>query len=446
MRRALWIAALLAGAILLVNVARPHRRILKLPAGVVHLNGSWEIGSGVEVRGSPGGSILRMEAPFDGPAALVVGSDVYLHDFTIDGNRAALEAPAGLPPSDVPFARYTRASGVLDEGGSGLRMENVRFHDMAGFAVLASRARDVALYRLQVSDSGSRNGRGRNNATGGILLEEGSTDFRVEQCELLRILGNGIWTHSLSRSPRNSRGVMARNRFEEIGRDAIQIGHATDIRVYENAGYRIGFPVAAVDMENRAIPVALDTAGNVERCSYAQNRFQEINGKCIDLDGFHDGEIRANVCLTSGAPQDYPYGNYGIVMNNSDPTMSTGNIRITDNLIDGPLFGGIFVIGTGNVVERNRLLNINRAHCNEEAARFGCYYLPGEPEVLRSGIYLGKGADRPAPARGNLVENNEITGFKMSSRCIVSAPGIEKDWNIVRGNSCKDDPKQYLPR
>ncbi len=436
---ALMIAALLAAAVVIAGRPQTRHRVLRLPAGVVHLNGSWDIGSGVELRGSGPGSILRMDAPFDGPAALVVGSDVYLHDFVIDGNRAALEERTGLPPYDMPFAQFTHGNGVLAAGGRGIRLENIRFHDIAGFAVLASRAREVALYRLQVSDSGSRNAAGRNNASGGILLEEGTSDFRVEQCDLWRILGNGIWTHSLSPSPRDSRGVIARNRFEDIGRDAIQVGHATDIRVYENDGLRIGFPVEAVDMENRAIPVAIDTAGNVEGCSYAQNRFEEIDGKCIDLDGFHDGEIRGNTCINRAGPEQYRWGNYGIVMNNSNPTMRTRNIRIIDNLIQAPKFGGIFVIGTGNTIARNRLLDLNRAHCNEEAAHFGCYYAAGEPDMLRSGIYLGKGAERPAPAQGNLIQNNEITGFKMRSRCVASAPGIAADANTIRGNTCRDE-------
>jgi hypothetical protein len=57
--------------------------------------------------------------------------------------------------------------------------------------------------------------------------------------------------------------------------------------------------------------------------------------------------------------------------------------------------------------------------------------------MLRTGIYLGQRAERPAPARGNLVEDNEITGFKMAERCIGSAPSIRPEWNTVRGNRCR---------
>src|SRR5271157_1696520 len=438
MVRAFLAMSLLVSAVLFLGTSEPHRRVLRLPAGVVRLDGAWPVGNGVELRGSPYGTVLRMEAGFDGPGALIVGNDVYLHDFTIDGNRDALETRTGLPPSDVPFSKFTHGNGVYAVGVCGLRIDNVKFHDMAGFAVLASRAHDVSLYRVTVADSGSRNAAGRNNSTGGILLEEGTTDFRVTQCDLLRIRGNGVWTHSLYTSPRNARGLILRNRFEDIGRDAIQVGHAMDVRVEENAGSRIGFPEDTVDMEEQAIPVAVDTAGNVERSSYAQNRFEEIDGKCFDLDGFHDGEVRANECVNRRPPEQYRFGNYGIVMNNSNPNMQTRNIRVVENRIEGPSFGGIFVIGSGNLIARNRLIDLNRAHCNEEAARFGCYYAAGEPEMLSSGIYLGKGAERPAPARGNTVEQIEITGFKMSRRCVALAPAIQKDWNTVRNNDCRD--------
>jgi hypothetical protein len=427
------LAALLVGAAAFLAAPAPGRRILQLPAGVVEVRSEMVVGGLTEVRGARSGTVLRAAPGFAGRAIIVArGDGVRLRDFTVDGNRDALEVRAGLPPYDTPFARFTRGNGVLADGIAGVRVENVRFRNVAGFAVLASRSRDVAIDRVRVESSGSRNAAGRNNATGGILLEEGTTDFRVTRCELRDIRGNGVWTHSLYTSPRNARGLFAHNRFENIGRDAIQVGHATDVRVEDNQGERIGYPVEDVDLEGRAIPVAIDTAGNVERSSYARNRFAGVNGKCMDLDGFHDGEIRGNVCRD--------LGNYGIVMNNSNPDMQSRNIRVEENLIDGALFGGIFVIGTGHTVARNRLLNLNRAHCNEEAARSGCYYAPGEPDMLRSGIYLGKGAERPAPARGNVIEDNEITGFRMDTRCIAAAPGIAPSWNTIRANKCRTAP------
>lgn len=430
-------SALAAVAVWVLAERGPSGKVMLLPAGVVEVHAEIVVPGGTEVRGVSGRTVLRAANDFRGRAVLVVqGDDVRMRDFTIEGNRDALEERAGLPPYDTPFARFTRGNGVLAEGVAGLTIEGVSFRRIPGFAVLVSRARRVSIEGARVAESGSRNQAGRNNTTGGILIEEGTTDFRVTGCELRGIRGNGIWTHSLYTSPRNARGVLADNRFANIGRDALQVGHATSVSVERNTGTMIGFPLAEVDVEGRAIPVAVDTAGNVDAARYVANRFSEINGKCFDLDGFHDGEVLNNVCINARGAEAYPSGGYAIVMNNTNPDMQSHNVRIEGNYIEGAKFGGVFVIGTGNTVVHNRLLNLNTAHCNEEAARFGCYYAPGEPDMLRSGIYLGGGAERPAPARGNVVERNEITGYKMDARCIGGAPTIYPEWNRIGNNNC----------
>ena len=79
---------------------------------------------------------------------------------------------------------------------------------------------------------------------------------------------------------------------------------------------------------------------------------------------------------------------------------------------------------------RNRLVNLNTSRCDS------CVYLADEPDMLRSGIYLGRRAERPAPARGNIVEDNQVSGYKMASRCVNAAPGLTG--NIVRNNVCRD--------
>jgi len=416
-----WVVAagLLTVAALLLAPAPPRGRFVQLGPGTVEIHQEMVLEDGAELRGAASGSVLRAAADFHGRAMIVVrGNHVLLRDFTVDGNREKLESRLGLPGYDVPFARFTPGNGVLADGVGHLTIQNVRFREIAGFAVLVSRSRQVSIDRVRVADSGSRNPAGRNNTTGGILLEEGTSDFRVTRCELRNIRGNGIWTHSLYTSPRNARGLFAENRFDTIGRDALQVGHATEVRVERNSGMRIGYPEDMVDAQ----PVGIDTAGNVDRSIYTGNQFSAINGKCIDLDGFHDGEVSRNVCVEIGG--------FGIVMNNTNPDMQSRNVRIEDNLLDGVKYGGIFVIGEDNLIQRNRLLNLNTAHC-------GCYYTAGEPDLFRSGIYLGKGAERPARARGNRIEENEITGYQMDRRCIGGAPSIYPDWNVVRGNRCR---------
>lgn len=426
------------------------RRLLASGAGVIELPpGQIEISAeialpqgarGVEIRGAPEGTTLRASAGFRGRAVLVCrgGARVRLAGFAIDGNRAALEVRSGLPPHDTPFARFTPHNGILAENVDGLSVEGVRFRNMAGFAVLVHGGAGARIRGVTVSDSGSRNAAGRNNTTGGILIEGGTAGFEVLDSVFERVRGNAVWTHSLYTAPRGSDGLIRGNRFAEIARDAIQVGHATRVRVEENTGERIGWPVAEVDVEGGGTPVAIDTAGNVDASVYARNRFEEINGKCIDLDGFHNGAVRENVCVNRGRAEDYPFGHFGIVMNNTNPDMQSERIVIARNRIDGARFGGIFLLGSGHDITGNELLRLNLAGCNESRARFGCSHFPGEPDLLQSGIYLGRRAERPAVTRGNVIRGNVISGHKMKTRCIAAAPGVDLTANTIAQNRCLD--------
>ncbi len=414
---------------------------VQLPGGIIEISSELVVPEGAHdlvLAGSQSGSAIRASASFHGSALVRVKSatNVRLEGFSIDGNRAALEKPAGLPPSNVPFCRFTGNNGILAEDVNGLSVSNVRLGNVAGFAVLVARSSGVKIEKVRVNDSGSKNEKGRNNTTGGILIEEGTSGFEITNCTLTNVLGNGIWTHSLYTSPRNRDGRISGNSLEGIGRDALQVGHATEVRVENNSGRRIGYPPEAVDVENGAIPVAIDTAGNVDNSVYSSNRFEEVNGKCIDLDGFHHGDITGNQCTNRGSADDYPHGHYGIVFNNSNPDMQSEGVTVSGNTIDGAKFGGIFVIGSGNRISGNILRNLNLARCNESGAKYGCLYYPDQPDLLRSGIYLGRGAARPAPARDDVIDDNQVSGYGMSRHCVAAAPGVSLAANRVERNRC----------
>jgi hypothetical protein len=354
----------------------------------------------------------------------------------MDGNRDAIARPLGLPPSEAMFSRFTPDNGILAEGVTGLELFQVKTDRIAGFAILVNAGHNVRIHNVEISDSGGVNAAGHNNATGGILLEEGTTDFEVIDCRIGNVRGNGIWTHSLYRSPRNARGRITGNEFAMIGRDAIQVGHATEVRVENNQGRSIGYPASDVDPQGQ--PVAVDTAGNVDKSLYRNNQFEEIDGKCFDLDGFHDGEVSGNTCSNLDTVGSYPFGNFGIIMNNSNPDMQSRNIRITGNTVEGALFGGIFIIGSGHTVSGNHLRHLNLAHCNDPGP-INCGAVPNQPDILRSGIYLGAGADRPDLAKGNVVEGNEVGGYGMSRHCIGAAPGVSLAANTISKNECSDE-------
>jgi len=413
-----------------------------LPAGKLMLHRELVIPEGarnLEIRGSPAGSTLAAADDFKGRALIVSrgGTGLRFTGFRLEGNRA-LQTPMGLPPSDVPFARYYRNNGILIENATRVTIRNLWFTQAANFPLLVSASSGVRIEGVHIEDSGSLGAAGRNNASGGILLEEGTRDFEVRHSTLRRVRGNAIWTHSNYHSPRNANGIIAQNVIEEVARDAIQVGHATRIRVENNAGRRVGYPPELVDMANYAVPAAIDTAGNVDLSVYVDNHFEEIDGKCIDLDGFHDGAVRDNSCISRQSQDQYPYAQYGIVFNNSNPDAEPVNVTLTGNLIDGAGYGGIFLIGSRHLVSGNRLLGLNRDQCTGDMTRPGCNYAPEQPDLLHSGIYLGSGGARPAQTVGNRIERNEISGFAMRHSCVAAAPGVSLGRNQIEGNRCAD--------
>jgi hypothetical protein len=420
--------------------------VVRLPPGVVEIRAPLETASeahDLKIVGDPAGTELRVAAAFRGAGILVLrsGQRIELSGFRMDGNRAALERPIGLPPLGMPFARHYPSNGIVAEGVTNLKISGVELRNIANFAIVVAKSSQVRIEGVHVADSGSRFANGRNNTTGGILLEEGTEDFRVEHCHIENVRGNGVWTHAWYGGSRNLRGRIAGNTFVNVARDAIQVGHAVEVTVENNSGRRIGYPVQDVDVEGGGIPVAIDTAGDVERSVYANNRFEEINGKCIDLDGFHHGEVRGNVCMNRGTADAYPFGNFGIAMNNTNPDMRSESITVRNNTIDGSLYGGIFIIGSRHIIEHNRFRNLNLAHCAENKMRCS-YRSDTEPDFLRSGIYLAAGAERPDPARENRIENNEVTGYGMAAHCIVAAPGVRREASEVHSNHCGENAGQ----
>jgi hypothetical protein len=392
----------------------------------------------LEIAGA--GTLFKTTKEFKG-RAIIVAEDaraLRFRDFSIDGNRGAFDQPLEAAPSENAFRIFYSHNGIVLDRVQGVEISGVQFAAIRCFAVIVSRSSDIKIKGVLVEDSGSTNKKGRNNTTGGIVIEEGSFDFEVRESRFRRIRGNALWTHSLYTSPRLHDGVFAANHFEGIGRDAIEVGAASRIRVEDNTGDHIGYPPEAVDVENMGTPVAMDTAGNVDHSIYTRNKFDEIDGKCIDLDGFHDGSIVGNTCTNRGTPGSYPFGHFGIVMNNTDPNMRSENIEIRGNVIDGAKFGGLFLMGSGHRVTGNSFVHLNTAGCNESAKVFGCIYKADEPKMLESGIYLSNGVVRMEAVRGNVIHGNTISGHKMKSRCIAAGPGVRLGENSMGSNACED--------
>ncbi|MEP7354428.1 MAG: right-handed parallel beta-helix repeat-containing protein [Acidobacteriota bacterium] len=428
-------------AALLDKLATLKTGVIELPPGTLELSKPLVVLSGsdgVEIRGSK--TRLVASPTFQGKALIVIENarNVTLRDFEIDGNREKLAKPAEMAPPENAFRIWYPNNGILADLVQGLKIEHLTISNIVNFPVLVSRSAAVRISDVNIRDSGNKNAKGRNNLSGGILIEEGTVDFEVARSTFENITGNGLWTHSLLTSPQLQDGAFLNNKFGTIGRDALQVGHAKRVKVDGNTGHHIGYPVDVVDSENGGVPVVLDTAGDVEGTQYSGNQFFEINGKCIDLDGFHDGVVVDNICTNRRPVAEYPHGHYGIVMNNSNPKTHSSNIELNGNTIDGAKFGGLFLMGSGNHVAGNKFLNLNLAGCNGTADQSGCVYKPDEPKMLGSGIYLGRGIAREEETKGNVIRGNTITGHNMSKLCVVQGPGVNPASNTVEDNHCSD--------
>jgi parallel beta-helix repeat protein len=404
--------------------------VIHLPPGEIEIHSELTLAPGahdLEIAGS--GTRLKAADSFRGRAVLVLenAERIHLHDFMLDGNRGKLAKLLDMAPPENAFRVWYPNNGILANKVAGLEIEQLELSEVVNFPILISQSSKVRIRKVAIYSSGSKNARGRNNLSGGILLEEGTTDFEVRESVFRNVLGNALWTHSNFHAPRQQDGLFQSNQFETIGRDAIQAGHATRIRVDGNTGVNIGYPIEVVDIENQGTPVAIDTAGNVDDSSYTRNQFKEINGQCIDLDGFHHGTVEKNICTNEKSVEAYPFGGSSIVTNNTHPDTDSSNIEISGNVVEGSKFGGLFIMGSGNRVIDNVFTGLNLAHGDQ-------------PEILTSGIYLGRGVARLEKTTGNVIRGNRVYGYKMKARCIGYGPGVSRAANAVQGNTCSDAP------
>lgn len=332
---------------------------------------------------------------------------VRIRNVVIDGRRDQLHRTFPTAEKGVPFIDFYPLNGIAIDRSSDILIENVTLRNVTNLAIVVARSTNVRILRVTVEDSGSLDAQGRNNTTGGILLEEGTSNFEIRECRLSRIRGNAIGTRSSSVSLRNRDGVIANNEVDTVARDAIQIGHAINVRVTDNLVRNIGYPTEIVDGE----PVGIDTVGNVDKTEYRSNRLFEINGKCFDLDGFRDGALICNICINTKPVAAYPHGNFGIVFNDSHPENLSQNIFISGNTIDGTKYGGMFLIGSGHVIENNSFLNLNRSGSKDK--------------LLSAAIAYSKGVRRPNPPQA-LITGNTFTG---RVHCPAPYPGIRYEKN-----------------
>jgi hypothetical protein len=417
---------------------------VELPAGETHLNRPIVIPKGaknIRLRGASG-STLVMDADFKGSAAILADgvSNITLSGFVITGNRLDLKSDWYLPLKEAAFADYYTDNGIVIRNSTNVTIRGVTISGIRAFPVIVNATAKSLLDSVFIESSGTLNRDGHNNTTGGILIEEGSSGFEVRNSTIHRVSGNAIWTHSYARSPRQSDGLIRDNEIFSVARDAIQIGHATNVRVENNKGDQIGFPVEEVDFAGEGTPVALDTAGNVDRSIYKENEFTNVAGQCIDLDGFHDGEVTDNKCVNKRTkirnPRTWIGLHFGILFGNHDPGMTSSNILLKNNTVQGFAYGGLFLIGDHNTITNNQFVDVDLADCGIPPLSAKCNAMTDQPDALRSGIYLSNDGGRPAVTRDNVIRNNLIVGLTDKSLCVTAKQGVDLKANSVADNIC----------
>ena len=222
------------------------RKALTAKTGVVTLpSGEFEIAREIqlpgdahdlEIRGS--NTTLKASNDFRGRALLAIlnGKNIRIHDLSLDGNRDAVGRMFALPPFGTMYARFVPANGIVAENATSIEISNIKATRFAGFAVLINSSRGVKLHDIDVTAGGGFNAQRRNNGTGGIAIEEGTTDFQVIHCAFGTIRGNALTIRA------SDRGRIFENEFRSIAREAIHGEHTTAVNIETITWSRSGFP------------------------------------------------------------------------------------------------------------------------------------------------------------------------------------------------------------
>ena len=351
-----------------------------LPSGIIEISREITLpgdAHDLAIRGSE--TTIKASAEFRGRALIVVpaGKNIAIRDLLLDGNREAFTQPVASAPSGAMLSRVIANNGIVAEGVTGLEIAQVKATQIAGFPILVNGGHNVHIHDIEITDSGSLDANGRNNGSGGVVLEEGVTDFEILHALIGKVRGNGIWIRSADNTIA-ARGRIADSEFAILARAAIEINHASAVTIENNTGHMFGFPGEETVTTGTVLPAAIVTTGAADHVAIRNNQFEQIAGRCFSLDGFNDGEVTGNQCSAT-------------------------------------LFNALLIRGMANHITGNHFTDLNNAHRDQ-------------PESLRAGVFVAAGAS------GNTIDSNEISGYGMAQHCI----GGSAEANKVTKNVCSD--------
>jgi hypothetical protein len=324
---------------LLVSCGRPARTDADLAAaiaaapadgGVVRLGaGTWEIAHPVVIPASRrnlrivgAGAVLKRVAAV--AEVLDIASEgVTLESLTIDGNQAGTTKLVFTARDPMDSLLAAGSSVRIEPGSKRITLRGVEIRRTQGYAVLidarAADVEDVAIDSCFIRDSvqythvgtpaekADTRETGYGSWGGGIHFQAGASahvkGLSVVKSRFENIYGHAIWGHSNFVENLSEDVRVTGNTFRDIGLDAVQFGCVRNGLVEDNEMSRIGY-IAGVPKYRLAngdsyCGAGIDTAGWTTGCKYRRNTMLNVNGPCIDLDGFSGGEVSNNTCEVS---------------------------------------------------------------------------------------------------------------------------------------------------
>ena len=295
------------------------------------------------------------------------------------GGDSVLGAPIHGDPMHPELLRDT--SVTIHPGVTDITVEDLVIERSGGYAILIDARYGTVKYvnfrRLHLRDCrphlfGKPGDLRYGSWTGGIHYQNDGRDLdfarhalialTIEDSTFTRMAGHAIWGHGYGFHTLNEEVTVRRNRFTDIGLDAVLIGNVRRAVVEQNSFHRIGFVSFPADEVARPawypglrddgadnIPaVAIDSSGLVLNSVYRGNTMLNVNGNCIDLDGFTRGEVVENTMRVSGREDAWNYANdlvaefgghrqgnltKGINLSNTSGAAPTERVRIAGNTI-----------------------------------------------------------------------------------------------------------------
>jgi len=244
----------------------------------------------------------------------------------------------------------------------------------------------------------------------------------VSNCTFKNITGNCVWSYTYTTANLHQNFSVFGSLFSDVGRDGTEMGDVQNFTVNNNYYYRIGYVAGSPAYYPGQNAVAIDTSGYCQNGKYSGNAMLNVNGECIDLDGFTSGEVSNNSMMISWNTDPLyvtdQIANYGYSPGAAQ-NITTG---IQTNATYDPR-GGQRVTIIGNTVQNMGNMAVNLFNAQNDLVTGNSIWHPGNSSLgataigvpVLLGTSASTGSPYVSPPRHNKL--NVITGNTINYDC-----------------------------